>query len=319
MKINNKQKILFQELRENPYRSLNFAFLLISIIPILTVAYLLLDQLNENKIFKNIGSVLIPAGIILILGYGFAYSVIKNIIRKTLSYAAKAKRADEEKSTFAMSLAHDLKSPLLTIKTNLANLKRGSFGHLNPEQEKPINICKDVAERMDSLIMKLLYTYMFEAHMAEFKPSVFDLREIVNEQKNELYAVASAKNITLDLELSQKPLTINADKEKIIRAVNNLLSNSIKYTPHGGKVMVRAYSIRDFIRMEFLNTGTPIPEDRLEKIFDKFERFDTAPEGQGLGLAIAKDIIELHKGEIWATSEPGKPNCFTVLLVPAKE
>jgi signal transduction histidine kinase len=244
---------------------------------------------------------------------------MKNVIQKTLSYASKAKRADEEKSTFAMALAHDLKSPLLTIKTNMANFKRGTFGPLNDQQEKPISLCKDVADRMDSLIMKLLYTYMFEAHMTEFNPIRLDLRDLITEQKNELAAVASVKNITVDLELSSSPLLINADKEKMVRAINNLLNNSIKHTPEKGKVAVRASSIRDFIRIEFLNTGTPIPENKIEKIFDKFERLDLNAEGQGLGLAIAKDIIELHKGEIWATSEPGKPNCFTVLLLPAKE
>lgn len=319
MTENSKQKLLFQELNDNPYRRLNFSFLLMSVIPILALTYLFIDQINTQRVFYGATPLLFATGIILALGYGLAYTVIKNVIHKTLSYAAKAKRADEEKSTFAMALAHDLKSPLLTIKTNIANLKRGSFGTLNDQQEKPISICKDVADRMDSLIMKLLYTYMFEAHMSDFKPARFDLRDLITEQKNELAAVASAKNISLEMDLSSKSLMIDADREKILRAINNLLNNSIKHTPENGKVSVRAYLIRNFIRIEFLNTGTPIPEDKLEKIFDKFERLDLTAEGHGLGLAIAKDIIELHKGEIWATSEPGKPNCFTVLLIPAKE
>ncbi|MCX5681781.1 MAG: HAMP domain-containing sensor histidine kinase [Candidatus Omnitrophica bacterium] len=319
MKENDKLNLLFQELNENPYRQLNFAFLLISVIPVLTIAYVFIDQFIGNKVLHNVIPVLAPVVLILILGYTFAYGVIRTIINKTLSYAAKAKRADELKSIFAMSLAHDLKSPLLTIKTNVANLERESFGKLTEEQKTPIRLCKDVAERMDSLIMKLLYTYIFEAHMADFKPSRFDLRDLIIEQKRELDAIALSKNITIDVELSQKPLMIEADREKMLRVINNLLNNSVKHTPNDGKVTVKVYFIHNFIRMEFLNTGLPIPEDKLDKIFDKFERFNPAVEGHGLGLGIAKDIVELHKGEIWATSGPGKPNCFTVLLVPAKE
>jgi len=76
--------------------------------------------------------------------------------------------------------------------------------------------------------------------------------------------------------------------------------------------------VEGYARMEFLNNGAPIPEDRIEKIFDKFERLDSSIEGHGLGLAIAKDIVELHKGKIWAESGPNRMNNFTVLLPLAK-
>ena len=127
------------------------------------------------------------------------------------------------------------------------------------------------------------------------------------------------KNITMKLELSPKPLKINADQEKMMRAVNNLFNNSIKHSLQGGKVTVKAFFINGFARIEFLNDGARIPEDKLEKIFDKFERLDKNVEGHGLGLSIAKDIIELHQGKVWATSQNGTQNYFIVVLPLSKE
>ena len=320
IKRNNEVKLLFKELNENPYRRLNFSFLLISVIPLLSLTYVLIDKITTvNKDFNNMLGILFLSGVILIFGYIVAYNVIRNIVNKTLVYAAKAKRADELKSAFAISLAHDLKSPLMTVKANISNLKAGFLGKLTEQQDEVINVCKETADRMNVMIMELIDTYMIEAREAKLKISSFDLRELFEEQERELASVASAKNITIKLELPQKPLIIYADKEKMLRAVNNLFNNSIKHSFVGGQVTVKASSSDDFVRIEFLNDGTPIPEDKLEKIFDKFERLDKNVEGQGLGLSIAKDIVELHQGKIWASSKAGSPNYFNVIMPLAKE
>ena len=320
LKKDNAPELLFKELNENPYRRLNFSFLLISVIPILSLAYILFDEIFiGNKAFNDIGFILCFAGVILVLGYIVAYSVIRNIVNKTLLYAAKAKRADELKSAFAMALAHDLKSPLVTIKANISNLKAGFLGKLTPEQDEAIDVCRETSNRMNTMIMELIDTYMIEARMAQLKKVSFDLRELFEEQERELASVALARNITIRMELPSGPLLIHADREKILRVVNNLFNNSVKHTVDGGKVQVRAFATDGFIRIEFLNDGALIPEDRLEKIFDKFERIDKSVEGHGLGLSIAKDIVELHHGKIWAESKPGTPNSFTILLTSRKE
>jgi two-component system, OmpR family, sensor kinase len=320
MKKNNEQELLFKELNENPYQRLNISFCLISVIPVLSLAYILFDILHAgNSAFNSMGFILLFAGVILVLGYIVAYGVIRNIVNTALIYAAKAKRADELKSAFAMSLAHDLKSPLMTIKANISNLKAGFLGNLTAEQDEAINVCKETADRMNSLIMELIETFMIEARIAKLKKTSFDLRELFKEQERELSSVATSRKITVRLELPDQPLVIDADKEKILRAVNNLFNNSIKHTLEGGNVLVKAHTTDGFVRIEFLNDGVLIPDAKLAKIFDKFERLDQTVEGQGLGLSIAKDIVELHNGRIWATSQVDAPNCFTIVLALAKE
>lgn len=315
MKKNYRIRLLLQELGENPYKQLNISFFLISIIPLLTIIYVFYNNFSifRQYILEYI-RICIITGVIIILGYTLMYSMIRNIINKALLYASKAKKADELKSKFAISLAHDLKSPLSTIKTNVAAMRAGHYGGLSEPQNECITICDDVADRMDSMIMELIDTYKFEAHEATLNLSRLDLRDIVDEQIRELEPIARLKDIKFIAEYPPNTLAINADKDKIARVVNNILNNSIKYTPANGRVTVRLFPDEAFARIETMNTGAPIPEDMLDKIFDKFERLDTAIEGHGLGLSIAKDIVELHNGKIWAESGGGKPTRFIVCL-----
>ena len=138
----------------NPSQRLLSVFLLIGVIPVLALIYILHMRLSfENQVLHEIGPVLFFAALIMALGYLIGYSTVSHIVRKILLYAAKAKQADELKSSFALGLAHDLKSPLLVIKANISNLKAGFLGALTPKQEETVNTCKDVADRMNVLLM----------------------------------------------------------------------------------------------------------------------------------------------------------------------
>ena len=312
-------KLLFQEL-DDPYKQLNIAFLLISIIPVLALLYLLCDAFFGNsRLLSEAIPIILFTMMIMILGYVIGYRMIKAILKKAALYAAKAKRADELKSEFALSLAHDLKTPLAVVKANLFILKEEFAGPLLPKQDEAFHICNRVADRMDSMLMDLINTYKIEARMTELKIARLDLHTLIEHLQRECGALAAEKKIALTLEMAGKPMIINGDEDLIVRALNNLLGNAIKYTPANGRAAIKAHPAAGVVRIEFLNSGAPIPADRLEKIFDKFERQDSPLEGQGLGLAIARDIVERHHGKIWAASEPGKPNCFTVLLPLAEE
>jgi signal transduction histidine kinase len=308
------QALLSRELG-NPQKRLFSVFLLIGVIPVLALLYILRANLiSHNRSLAEIGPVLFFTSVIMVLGSATGYGIVRQILRRILAYAAQAKRGDEIKSSFAMSLAHDLKSPLLIIKANISNLKAGFLGALTPKQEETINVCRDVADRMDSLIMDLIETYKIEARIAEPAKDHFDLREALKEQMRECEAIAESKKISLSGEFGPKTLSFVGDRRMILRALHNLLSNALKFTPANGRVTLKASSEGGFGIIECHNTGPSIPRDKLEKIFDKFERLEGTEEGQGLGLAITKDIVEIHQGRVWATSGAWEPNCFTILL-----
>ncbi len=314
----NELKLLLQELK-NPYKQLNFVFLLISVIPVLACIYALCGKLFlHEKFLLELAPILFFSNLIMILGYWVGYKVIKNVIRKILAYATRAKRSEELRASMALALAHDLKSPLSVIKANMSNLKAGHLGPLTRKQEEMAGLCTSVAERTAVLLMDLIKTYALGEETSELIISSFDLRRLVEEQLREIAALSQSKNIKLKVQLSKIALPLDADRSLITRVINNLLNNAIKYTPPGGRVTVKAFAAESFVRLEFLNTGPSIPEHMLEKIFDRYERLDRSVQGEGLGLAIARAIAEAHRGKVWAESAAGKPNCFTVLLPLAK-
>ena len=315
-----KASELFSHELGNPSQRLLSVFLLIGAIPVLALIYILRTTISAGHYpVAEMLPVFFFAGLIMALGYFVGYKVINRIVRKVLAYATQAKRADELKASFALGLAHDLKSPLLVIKANISNLRAGFLGTLTPGQDEAAKTCKDVADRMNALLMDLIETYKIEARMAELTLSRFDLREAVQTQLHECDAIAAEKKIALRGELGTQEIPFDGDRPMILRAIHNLLSNAIKYTPTGGHITIKTSLEKGFARIDCLNNGATIPAEKLEKIFDKFERLDSSTQGEGLGLAITKDIVELHKGRIWATSAPWQPNCFTILLALAPE
>lgn len=307
--------VVLQELEENPYRKFKIAFSLMSIIPFLVFFYLLVSRLFTMEILaSDIGIVLFIAIFISLCGFFVGYSVIKNILNKIVLYAVQAKHSDQLKSTFVASVSHELKNPLSAIKTNLFNVMQGLVGSVNEEQKRILQLCDNIIERMKYLVNDLLDLHKIEAGMVDIKRKLCNLLEVLEKQIKEFEIMLNKKRIKFIKEILDKDLSVWADEDKITLVVNNLLSNAIKYTPEGGNVTLKICPADGLVRLEFINSGEHIPPDKLEKIFDKFERLDYTKEGTGLGLAITKDIVELHKGKIWAENVPEQGNKFVVVL-----
>lgn len=306
---------LLQELKENPFRKFNIAFSLMSIIPFLVFFYLLLTRFFSITILiGDIGAILFISILISLGGFLIGYGIIKSILNKLVKYAAEAKKSDQMKSIFVASVSHELRNPLTTVKTSLSNIMDGLLGQINEGQKKIIELCQDVIDRMHRLVQDLLDLHKIEAGAIEIRRKLCDITALLDRQMKEFQAVLIKKRINMVKDGFVQNLSLWGDEDKLMQIFNNLLSNAIKFTPDGGSIIVRANPVDEFIRLEVEDTGQGIPSDKLNKIFDKFERLDNSKEGAGLGLSITKDIVELHKGRIWAESEKGKGSKFIVVL-----
>ena len=308
--------LVLQELKENPYKKFNIAFALMSIIPFLVFVYILTVRLFTLDIFfGDIGAVVFISMMVSLLGFSAGYGILKSVMNKIMYYAAKAKNSDQTKSRFVASVSHELKNPLSVIKLNLSNLRDGLFGDVNEKQKNAIELSQDVIDRMNHLINDLLDLHKMESGFVEMHRRLCNIPKIMERQVKELEQLANRKSIQVTRDVSGTDLFLWADEDKLSIVINNLLSNAIKYTPETGFVKVRTSRVNGFIRMEVEDTAPTISPDNLENIFDKFKRLDSKIEGTGLGLAIAKDMVELHKGRIWAESSGAeKGNKFVVVL-----
>jgi len=308
-------KLVLQELKENPYKKFNIAFVLMVIMPFLVFLYLLTSRLFDFSILiGNIGFILFLTFFISLCGFYIGFSILKNIFNKILSYAAQAKHSDQLKSTFVATVSHELKNPLASIKINIYNIFSGFIGQVNEEQKNVLGICQSIIERMNRLVNGLLDLHKIEAGVADVKRTSFNLGEISERKIKELQGLADKKNIKIIREFLDKGLSVWGDEDKLSQAIINILDNGIKFTPDNGNITLKIYSDDKFAKLECIDTGCGIPEDKIGVLFNKFERLNATKEGTGLGLAITKDIVEMHKGKVLVESQVGKGSKFILVL-----
>ena len=227
------------------------------------------------------------------------------------------KQLDQMKTDFVNMVAHELRSPLVSIRQLQSVILEGLTGPLNEKQKDYISRGMNKIDALLGLINDLLDIAKIEAGKYVQRRVPTDLARLIQEAITLLDPRAKKQGITITSEFHDlKP--VQADPKNMEEVLNNLLTNAINYSPNGGTVAVRAAGLGEFMEIEISDTGVGIPEEELPKIFDKFYRVKH-PEtrkviGTGLGLAIVKSVIEAHNGTIEVESTPGKGSTFRIRL-----
>ncbi len=227
----------------------------------------------------------------------------------------KLKEIDKRKSAFVANVSHEFKSPLAIIQESLILVYDGTAGPINPKQKELLGKGKMIVERMNRLVTDLLDLSQIESGKMQVKTEQFDLKALVNEILSMYEIEIAKKNLVLTWDMPSKSLLVYSDRDRLSEVVINLLNNAIKYTPSGGNIVIGLSQSETEASFQVSDNGLGISKDDLERIFDKFERIHgERQEGTGLGLPIAKDIIELLGGRIWVESQPGCGSKFIFTL-----
>jgi len=229
------------------------------------------------------------------------------------------------KTEFVSLAAHQLRTPLSAIKWALRMLLDGDLGKITDEQRDFVEKTYQSNERMIGLINDLLDVTRIEEGRYLYKPTLESIENLIQFVVNAYKEEMERKNLELDFKKPEKKLPrAVVDVEKIRLVVENLLDNAVRYTPPGGRVTISLRYVEKEKEIEFSikDTGAGIPKDQQARVFTKFFRgvnvMRMETEGSGLGLFIAKNIIEAHGGKIWFESEEGKGTTFYFTL-PLKE
>ena len=222
----------------------------------------------------------------------------------------------EKQQRFVADASHELRSPLTGIYSNAELILRHPDNTVEQESRRIHTIMKE-ASRMTKLITSLLTLARSDANKAELQLAPVDLSELVEVVSEHFRPFEELENI--QLEVSVEPgLRLTGDGERLHQLLVILMDNAFKYTAPGGKVSVAARQADKQIALSIQDTGCGIRQENLPHIFDRFFREDKARSrdkgGIGLGLSIAKWIVEIHGGKITADSEPGKGTTFKVFL-----
>ncbi len=258
---------------------------------------------------------------------------ISSAIVMVLSDITEFKKVEKIKADFIANASHELRTPLTSIKGYVETLQDGAYSNekqrkqfldiINKNTERVINIVSDLLT-ISELEGKESLTYKSQTITNELEP--INIHQIIQDSFMSFKNKIEEKQIDHKVEI-QNPLPLcMGNKFLLEQMISNLLDNAIKYTPSGGKISVRTYSINNIINKEVIievsDTGIGIPSEEKERIFERFYRVDKDRSrqmgGTGLGLSIVKHIVLLHGGKIEVKSELGKGSTFTVKL-PAKD
>jgi len=227
------------------------------------------------------------------------------------------KQLDQMKTDFVNMVAHELRSPLVSIRQLQSVILEGLTGPLNEKQKDYISRGINKIDALLGLINDLLDIAKIEAGKYVQHRVPTDLGKLIQETVSLLESRAKQQGITITCDYHDlKP--VQADPKNMEEVLNNLLTNAINYSPNGGTVAVHARGLGEFMEIEVTDTGVGIPEEELPKIFDKFYRVKH-PEtrkviGTGLGLAIVKSVVEAHNGSVEVESTPGRGSTFRIRL-----
>ena len=303
----------------NPQRlvsQFNIAFSLMSIIPLLICSYLITVKFFSISILEGInGFYLLLAVTFALLGLWAGRQAIGYIIRRLVETNAKLERLNNQQAAFVSNVAHEFRSPLTAMKGAMDNLADGLYGSLSGEQREPVAMCQRESNRLKRLVTDLLDLARIEAGKMPMAQQDVVVQEILGASVQLFTDLAKKRGISLTTELLESPATIVGDRDRLQQVFVNLLANATKFTEKGN-VRVRLTANGREYQVEVIDTGPGIAEEDLERIFNKFERVGATQteEGSGLGLPIAKDIVDLHHGRIWVESRPGQGSRFIVQL-----
>jgi PAS domain S-box-containing protein len=229
-----------------------------------------------------------------------------------LQDVTELKRSERWKSEAIQMAAHDLRNPL-NLVAGAANLLRDLLPKLNPEQQECFDMLKVGTESMAALVEQLLKFEQVESG-SDLNLAEVILPKLVQQIVDAFKFVASGKGVSLTFESETTDARVLGDESWLQRAVANLVSNAIKYTPSDERVMVRYREAEGQAIVEVTDTGPGIPQTAQARLFERFYRVrgesTQQNPGSGLGLAIVKTIVERHAGQVWVTSQEGVGSTF---------
>lgn len=244
------------------------------------------------------------------VGWYFARRLGRSLHQERLALET-ARKALAARDELMGVVAHDLRNPLGAITMKAALLRRAADAEQTRQQAESI---ENIALRMEYLIKTMLDVSTLEAGKFSVVPSRCPVAELLGETREMFAMVAASKQVRFEQTVQEPGLAVHAERDRVLQVLSNLIGNALKFTPPGGRVLLTVERQGAFVRFGVLDTGTGISREKLEHVFDRFWSDSPEKKGTGLGLFIAKGVVDAHGGSIWVDSELGRGTRFYFTL-----
>jgi two-component system phosphate regulon sensor histidine kinase PhoR len=213
------------------------------------------------------------------------------------------------------NISHEFRTPLAGIKAMVETLGGGAIDDNEAKRDFLARIDSEV-DRLTQLVAELTELSRIETGKAELKKEPVNLNQLVDEVIAQLSPQAERQKLSIAKESAADLPSVPADKDRVRQVIANLVHNAIKFTPAGGRITITTRALEGSVVVDIADTGIGISKEDLPRVFERFYKGDRARagEGTGMGLAIAKHVVEAHDGNIWVESEEGKGSTFSFSL-----
>ena len=252
--------------------------------------------------------------------------MLESRLGDALAEIAELRARDALKTQFLANISHDLRTPLTAVITHAEILRDGILGDLTPRQLESVRGIISGGRQLLTQVGEILTYARGAANQLTLVTTRFAIGEVLEQVSSLNESLLNKKRLTLWVEADSNLPSLTADREKITHVVGNLLGNAIEFTPAGGRVWLRATRASgepaDSILVEVGDSGVGIAPEHHDLIFREFAQVDSTPSrphhGTGLGLTIARKLVELHGGRIWLESQLGTGSRF-FFTVPVEQ
>jgi signal transduction histidine kinase len=242
----------------------------------------------------------------------------KEVEEKLRSANEKLKEDDELKNEFISMVSHELRTPLSIFKNVISNALAGVFGQISRKLQDNLEMMDENVDRLGRIIDNFLDISKIEAGRMEINRLDLNLSVLTREVVDSFRRLAEDKGVEIQGVIPEIKLIVNADRDKIIQVLTNLIGNAMKFVPtRGARINVYVKDLGNEVGVDVEDNGVGIDRNDIDKIFHRFTRIEkTAAEthGTGLGLSISKQLIEMQDGRIWVESTPGQGSIFCFVL-----
>ncbi len=282
------------------------------------------EQIEDIEIIHEVGSMIIDfseGDEILLLKATFSSIQDENNRMNgfitVLSDVTEEEKIERERREFVANVSHELRTPLTTMRSYLESLTDGDTWKDPTIAPKFLQVTQTETERMIRLVNDLLQLSKMDNKDYYLNKEKVSFNKFIHHIIDR-FEMSKPEHLHFERKITDKPIWVIIDKDKMTQVLDNVISNAIKYSPEGGKIIFETNLKGNMMQMLITDQGVGIPADQLDKIFERFYRVDKARTrklgGTGLGLAIAKEMVEAHKGSIWAESEEGKGTTIGISL-----
>jgi signal transduction histidine kinase len=214
-------------------------------------------------------------------------------------------------------IAHEIRAPLGIVKESISLVVDKILGKTNENQQKVLLTARRNVDRIDRIIMNVVDLFKLEAGRLELQKAPFDLMTVLRQIAGTFQPVADAAGLQFKVISFSESVPVNADKSRVANVLSQLVGNALKFTEKG-MVEIKVERTPSGVHCSVRDTGIGIAPENMSRLFKKYEQFGWVPgggeKGMGIGLAVAKGIVELHGGKLYAESKPAQGSTFAFTL-----